>query len=286
MTRPPSRSEKLLRDTLRKAEEHERLANPIPSGPVGPTSTKRGEKGSRRHRRSTTSSSVSTDVSFDAFDNQDEVNMNIVIARAQVHAQEQEDDDEWLWRSRRGTSASTDESSSSGNGHQQQHHTHTQQQAKLARNKSLDYGAGSASAYMRAYADSQIVQTQAQLAYGTPTSPSRVEPRRSSKSSPTVPKSRVHSNTVSGVYTSEGAYYETPHEAVLRSRLEGVLRGANRARSGERRKETGSGSGSGSGNSMASSRNLSGEGDFFFNRTGDVSAPLCSVALFVRLHCS
>lgn len=284
MTRPPSRSEQLLRETLKRAEEYERMTNPMPSGPGSPPVSQKNEKGTRRHRRSTTSSSVSTDMSFDAFDHQDAV--NVVIARAQE--QDDDDHDEWLWRSRRGTSTSTDESSSSsGNGHEQQqyqHHTfsHTQQnRAKLARNRSVDYGTGSAGVYMRGFTDSQLVQAQAQLAYGTPTSPSRIEPRRSTKSSPTVPKSRAHSNTVSSPHMGDASHYETPHEAVLRSRLEGVLRGANRARSGERRKEAGSGSASGSGTSMASSRNLSGEGDFFFTGIGDVSISLFGSPLSV-----
>ena len=67
----------------------------------------------------------------------------------------------------------------------------------------------------------------------------------------------------------------TPHEAVLRNKLEGVLKNAKaqnrRTRSAERR-DPDSGFSSGSGNStMASSRNMSGEGDFFFGAGGDVS---------------
>ena len=64
----------------------------------------------------------------------------------------------------------------------------------------------------------------------------------------------------------------TPHEAVFRSRLEGVLRGAQAY---ERREclEMGGGSGSGgssNSNSFASSRNMSGEGETFF-AAGEVS---------------
>ena len=85
----------------------------------------------------------------------------------------------------------------------------------------------------------------------------------------------------------------TPHDVVLKSRLESVLRSAKeqerrdveRERERERRKSqsqsasaSGSGSGSGSGNSMASSRNMSGEGEWFFGSNGDVSFSflLCS----------
>lgn len=123
----------------------------------------------------------------------------------------------------------------------------------------------------------------AEIVYGTPVSP-RVALQRSSKSSPNIPRP-AHSKRASAEYMSHDNVLlmktngvVTPHEAVLRSRLEGVLRGAKeqerRTRSRERGGSgsgNGSGSGSGASNSMASSRNLSGEGDFFFGGAAEVS---------------
>lgn len=119
--------------------------------------------------------------------------------------------------------------------------------------------------------------------YGTPASPSpaRMQLQRAAKSSPSVPRRHSHSQSVSNVAAhppsyiiGDGDHAVTPHEVVLRSRLECVLKNAKvqdrRPHSVERR-DADSGFSSGSGNSMASSRNLSGEGDFFFGANADVS---------------
>ena len=114
--------------------------------------------------------------------------------------------------------------------------------------------------------------------YGTPVSPSpaRAQLQRAAKSSSSVPRRHSHSQSMSSrAPLDQEVYAATPHEAVLKSRLEGVLKNAKahdrRPRSVERR-DPDSGFSSGSGNStMASSRNMSGEGDFFFGAGGDVS---------------
>ncbi|KAI1794229.1 hypothetical protein LXA43DRAFT_884185 [Ganoderma leucocontextum] len=260
MPRPPSRSERLLRDTLRRAEEQERLMYPAPSlfglAPpssnippavaqmFGPCRLPATVSGGRRHRRNT-SSSVQSDSSCDHFDGE-------VVDE---ESPEDEEDNEWLWR------ANTTVSSSSA--------------AQRCGN---------------AYNPVRIVSGNKaeSIPYGTPTSPSpvRVPLHRAAKSSPSVPRRHSHSHSqsvshVAGHPPSKAAIDAdrsgrtvTPHEAVLRSKLEGVLKNAKaqdrRTRSAERR-DLDSGFSSGSGDSMASSRNRSGEGDFFFGVGGDSS---------------
>lgn len=254
MTRPPSRSERLLRDTLRRAEEQERMMNPTPSlfampPPVptanvppsvalmfGPCRLPAAAHGGRRHRRNT-SSSVQSDSSCDYFEGE-------VLDE---DSQEDEDDNQWLWRGNGAAHSSTHRSP----------------------------------AYLptRAVSGSRVEG----VPHGSPASPSpaRMQLQRGAKSSPSVPRRHSHSQSVSNVpahppsrASVDGEHALTPHEAVLRSKLEGVLKGAKtqdrRTRSVERR-DPDSGLSSGSSNSMASSRNLSGEGDFFFGANGDVS---------------
>ncbi|OBZ70580.1 hypothetical protein A0H81_09274 [Grifola frondosa] len=278
MNRPSSRSERLLRDTLRRAEEQERLLNlaTLPSSPPFCSSpplhsphlsstvahmfnascqmpSPPGE--GRRHRRST-SSSIQSDASADVFERSPQLNV------AEMADEEDEADDDWYWRERSGASVS---SSSSGHGpsYGQAYHCESDN-----RRKSLDKENGNGG-----------------VAYGSAMSPSLARPQlqRSGKSSPNVPR-RTHAHTKSASHAVSRTSLDgersprrshqpgallTPHEAVLRTRLEGVLRGAKvqerKTRSTERGdSQVGSGGGSGSGNSMASSRNLSGEGDFFF----------------------
>ncbi|KAI0332290.1 hypothetical protein GY45DRAFT_1344718 [Cubamyces sp. BRFM 1775] len=273
MTRPPSRSERLLRDTLRRAEEQERMLtsqpapsftqSPTPSGAnIPPTVAQMfatcrlpaASHGGRRHRRNT-SSSVQSESSCDYFEGEP----------LEEGSQEDDEDAEWLWRANNAGSLSS---------------------------------ASSAHGYGQAYYPSQPAHGRKaeSVPYGTPVSPSpaRTQLQRAAKSSPAVPRrhSHSHSQSVSHVAahppsrpSADGERHPcschqpgaplTPHEAVLRSRLEGVLKhaqkGGSRTRSTERR-EADPGLSSGSGNSMASSRNLSGEGDFFFGVNGDVSS--------------
>ena len=163
-------------------------------------------------------------------------------------SQEDEEDNGWPWRDH--------SEGSSASGHEQ---GHSHFPARFVSNNKAD-GA----------------------CYGTPTSPSpaRVQLQRAAKSSPSVPRRHSHSQSVSHVPaplpSTDADHTLTPHEAVLRSKLEGVLKTAKvqdrRTRSAERRNPD-SGFSSGSGNSMASSRNMSGEGDFFFGVNGDVRTP-------------
>ncbi|KAI0708937.1 hypothetical protein C8T65DRAFT_740002 [Cerioporus squamosus] len=256
MPRPPSRSERLLRDTLRRAEEQERMMNPPPAlfglSPPAPNSTvppsvvqmfgpcrlPSATHGGRRHRRNT-SSSLQSDSSCDYFDGE-------VVDE---DSQEDEDDNGWPWRD--------NSAGSSSSGH--------------------DHGHG----YVppRTTSSSKVDGTL----YATPASPSpaRAQLQRAAKSSPSVPRRHSHSQSVSHVAAhlpsranTDADHTLTPHEVVLRSKLEGVLKSAKvqdrRTRSVERR-DPDSGFSSGSGNSMASSRNMSGEGDFFFGANGDSS---------------
>ncbi|KAI0644695.1 hypothetical protein C8Q79DRAFT_883845, partial [Trametes meyenii] len=268
MARPPSRSERLLRDTLRRAEEHERMSSshPAPSFTLAPSPTPNvppsvermfgtcrlpaAAQGGRRHRRNT-SSSVQSESSCDYFEGE------VLDEESQ-----EEEDAGWLWRANGAGSVSSE---SSGHGY-----GHAYYPTPAAPGRKSD-----------------------SVAYGTPASPSPARSRlqRAAKSSPTVPRRHSHSQSVSHVaghppsrVSVDGERQDhsshhpgtplTPHEAVLRSRLEGVLKnargGSARTRSIERR-DVEPGLSSGSGNSMASSRNLSGEGDFFFGANGDSS---------------
>jgi len=288
MTRPPSRSEKLLRDTLRKAEEQERMASfasltspPLLSGftspplapafVLGPKPSSSSPPAPRRHVRRNTSSSSATDASFgsvdyfkggqsqdvDAFDPEEDEDMDEV------------DEQGWLWRTRSATSASSSSSV----------HLTSQTQSQGYYYAARTDKATSGYTRSRAHTDptggeKTGLSPPAELVYGTPVSP-RAALQRSAKSSPNVTRPS-RSKRTSAEYTSHDNTLlmkengtMTPHEAVLKARLEGVLRGAKeqerRARSRDRGGSgSGSGSGSGASNSMASSRNLSGEGDFFF----------------------
>ncbi|KAH9940383.1 uncharacterized protein BXZ73DRAFT_42858 [Epithele typhae] len=219
MPRPPSRSERLLRDTLRRAEEQERIHNPVPffSTPASPIAhghhLPAAAPGGRRHRRATSSSSSSYDHFEDTVD------------------EESPEEDERLWRTNRTVSSPT-----------RPHHKDS-----VARNP--------------------------------PASPSlaRVQLQRSPKTSPSIPTRRLHSQSVShpAAPARIAADMEnmslTPHEAVLRKRLETMLKTQSRRAGSIERREYDGGLSSGSGDSMSSSRNMSGEGDFFFGPARDLS---------------
>ncbi|KAI0633506.1 hypothetical protein C8Q77DRAFT_1157709 [Trametes polyzona] len=269
MPRPPSRSERLLRDTLRRAEEQERsgrshsaasftLVPSPPSSEIPPSVVDMfaacrlpsAAHGGRRHRRNT-SSSVQSESSCDYFEGEP----------LDEDSQEDEEGAGWLWRANSAGSPSST----------------------------------SAHGYAHAYYPTRpsAGQKADSFPYGTPVSPSpaRAQLQRAAKSSPSVPRRHSHSQSVSHVAAhppprtqadvehSGCACHQTgaaltPHEAVLRSKLEGVLKNAgsrgSRTRSTER-KDAEQGLSSGSGNSMASSRNMSGEGDFFFGGSSDPS---------------
>ncbi|TFY61888.1 hypothetical protein EVJ58_g4239 [Rhodofomes roseus] len=278
MARPSSRSERLLRDTLRRAEEHDRMltVNPLPSPKLSgvslpgspflaPTGTMLlngsppvSAHGSRRHSRKNTASSVAS-ISCDLCD----LHFDSIGASVAEQDADDEEDEAQRWSVHTGTSAS---SSSSGHGH-----VHTYFQAAptppgLTRTRSITQSSR-AGAGDRAHSDSV-----AQVAYGTPSSPSpaRAHLQRSAPSAPHVGRAAQAQRT-----SPERAPAVTPHDAVLRNKLEGVLRGAKeqgrREKSTERRYRADPGSSSGSGNSMASSRNLSAESDLFFGANGEVS---------------
>ncbi|KAH9895191.1 hypothetical protein C8Q73DRAFT_790358 [Cubamyces lactineus] len=270
MTRPPSRSERLLRDTLRRAEEQERMlvSQPAPSFTLSPSPSSANippavaqmfatcrlpaaSHGGRRHRRNT-SSSIQSESSCDYFEGD----------ALEEGSQEDDEDAEWLWQANNVGSLS---STSSGHGYGHAYYPNQPAHGRIAES----------------------------VPYGTPASPSpaRAQLQRAAKSSPAVPRRHSHSQSVShvaahpptrpsvdderhGCSCHQPGAPLTPHEVVLRSRLEGVLKhaqkGGSRTRSIERR-EVDPGLSSGSGNSMASSRNLSGEGDFFFGANGDSS---------------
>ncbi|THH31405.1 hypothetical protein EUX98_g2795 [Antrodiella citrinella] len=179
------------------------------------------------------------------------------------------DEQEWLWRTRSATSASSS-SSLHLTGQPQPPQAHYY--AVRTDNKASGYSRS------RAHTDPSGAEKvglahAAEIPYGSPVSP-RTALQRSAKSAPNVVRGS-HSKRTSAEYNKahdsvlmmKENSTMTPHEAVLKARLEGVLRGAKeqerRARSRDR-EGSGSGSGSGTSNSMASSRNLSGEGDFFF----------------------
>ena len=227
------------------------------------SSTPVSSQHSRRHSRKSTASSVAS-ISCDLCD----LHFDSLGASVAEQDADDEDDDLHGWASMRaGTSAS---SSSSGHG---QVHTYfqgapAQPGPSRARNVAQSGRAGD-----RAYSD-----TVASVAYGTPSSPSpaRAHLQRSAPSAPHVGRAS-HAKTTSPEHA--------PHDAVLRYKLEGVLRGAKqqerREKSTERRHRE-AGSSSGSGNSMASSRNLSAESDLFY-AVGEVSSYLVVVQLLRRV---
>ncbi|KIP04620.1 hypothetical protein PHLGIDRAFT_188897 [Phlebiopsis gigantea 11061_1 CR5-6] len=277
MPRPPSRSERLLRDTLRRAEEHDRIAAlaalPSPSlfgatqpahGFVSPPPT------GRRSRRNT-SSSVNTDGSFDSF---------AYCDTGACYSDDEEIADDpnqaWLWRS---PSVS---SSSSGHGYFFQPQTRPQQ--PLPRQHSDDQETHRRGLIRSPhFEDITNVEIPDQHACGSPSSPTRGQLQRSPRSAPSVSQSSVSHSRASNAQSASRSPAEperstcgcqqaavTPHEAVLRSRLEGVLRGAkletDRRRSREREYNTGSSG------SMASSRNMSGE-DWFI-AANELASPM------------
>ncbi|CAL1706014.1 unnamed protein product [Somion occarium] len=279
MARPSSRSERMLRDTLRRAEEHDRLqslaALPSPSL-LGASQPAHGFASSsnakpRRHVRRNTSSSTGTDASLEGSD-------YFKPELFQYTNEEAQDADEggWLWRTRSATSAS---SSSSGN------HPHRTLPPSKHHHKHPTSSPSSVNVRNRSHTDPTGDRILDQFPYGTPTSPppSRSHLQRSPKSVTNVSRS---SHTSLEYMQQELAACGcgpnaslTPHEAVLRSRLEGVLKGAQqhqrRAKSRDIERGSGnasgigSGSGSGASNSMASSRNMSGEGEWFFGSSAD-----------------
>ncbi|KAH8107646.1 hypothetical protein BXZ70DRAFT_1013488 [Cristinia sonorae] len=301
MTRPPSRSERLLRDTLRKAEEQERLANlaalPSPSLLGGFSSPSLAPAfvlnpkscapapHARRHVRRNTSSSSATDASFGSTDYFKSPQPPAVDA----FDPEDEDDDEvdeqgWLWRTRSATSASSSSSVHlTGQSQTQTQGYYYASRTGLARQNSTDK-VPSGYSRSRAHTDptggekiSGMSPPGGDLVYGTPGSP-RAALQRSSKSAPNVSRPSHSKRPSAEFITHENGLLMkenstvTPHEAVLRSRLEGVLRGAKQQERNAKSRERG---GSGSGDSMASSRNLSGEGDFFFGGDAQyVSSPV------------
>lgn len=208
----------------------------------GPCRLPAAAHGGRRHRRNT-SSSIQSDSSCDYFDGE-------VVDEESPEGE----DNKWLWRSNAAVAPSVAA-------------------------QWYDMGYNAVHPVSSSKAES--------MPYGTPTSPSPVRAplHRAAKSSPSVPRRHIHSQSVShvaghppskaSVDADRSGRTVTPHEAVLRNKLEGVLKNAKaqnrRTRSAERR-EVDSGFSSGSGNSMASSRNRSGEGDFFFGAGGDVSS--------------
>ncbi|KAI0088077.1 hypothetical protein BDY19DRAFT_208372 [Irpex rosettiformis] len=264
MPRPPSRSERLLRDTLRKVEEHDRMMAlntlPIPSlfgaqqpahGFMSPP-----PPGGRRSRRAT-SSSTTTDASMDAFAycdtgacDSDEENVYDDVGSAQ-----------WLQLS------SSRSSSSSGDAIPVPHPQRPHAQPQLARHYSDDY-----ETRHREYMDAS--------GYVSPSSPSpvRVQLQRSARSAPngTRPShASPQSASRSSVDAGRGLPMQAPHSAVLHSRLEGVLRCAKDAERARSRERDSSG-GSGGSNSLASSRNMSVEGEWYFAPGEQTSSPTSS----------
>ncbi|KAI0784666.1 hypothetical protein C8Q75DRAFT_377439 [Abortiporus biennis] len=298
MARPPSRSEKLLRDTLRKAEEQERLANlaALPSSPLFgaplPHSSAPVQPQLRRRPRRNTSSSTGTDA--ESFEGISSPVFGFAAEQDPEYECDEEDEcvDEWLWNKLSMSTTSTS-SDSSGNhpGFFQQ--LPTSPPPPLLPAHSLKPSHSRTGSRSRSHTDptgGQGSQCQSTEFYGTPKSPSpmRTHYQRASKSVPSVPRTSSKRTSLDG--GTAGVYDMTPHEAVLRSRLEGVLRGAKeqerRTKSRERyvypdEKYVGGSSSGGSG-SMASSRNMSGSGEgsdwFFSNSNGEspYATPLMS----------
>lgn len=289
MPRPSSRSEKLLRDTLRR-DEQERLANlatlpsphhvgaPNPHGFIH-AHIPSDHRGARNHIRRNTSSSAETSTSSESD--------YIASERYDYSPEEDADEDQgWLWRSK-ATPSGSGASSASGNHPTNNYFNNTQHMSRTShhshgRHTSMDRDQQGHRSRRRTEPSVER-GFDPSLAYGTPTSPTpaRAQLHRSPNSAPNVPRAsrrtsvdgRKHDGT-NAAYGTNGGSVTAPHGAVLQSRLEGVLKNAThpdrRARSRERGGSgSGSGSTSGSGNSMASSRNLSGEGEWPF---GEVSA--------------
>ena len=257
MPRPPSRSEKLLRDTLRRAEEQDRIlalqALPSPSlfGATQPAHGFVPPRPGRRTRRDT-SSSFSTENSLDAF----------AYCDTGACYSDEEDVNEDV---RKPALLRTPSTSSSSSGNTQGYFNrvplprHHSDEPETRRRSSIR-----PPHFSEVYAEDNEGPARAQLQRSPRSAPSV------SRSSFSQPPHTCHAHSVSRSPADPAERSPcgcqpatvTPHEAVLRSRLEGVLRSAKRQeerqRSREREYHTGSSG------SMASSRNMSGEGDWFF----------------------
>ena len=291
MPRPPSRSERLLRDTLRRAEEHDRIAAlaalPSPSlfGATQPAHGFVSPPPSGRRTRRNTSSSVNTDGSLDAF---------AYCDTGACYSDDEESPEDpskaWLWRS------PSESSSSSGHGQQYGYFYHGRSQLPLPRQHSDDRESPRRGSVRSSQFDGEELPDQ--NTYGSPSSPSpaRAQLQRSAQSASSVSRSSVSHSRTSNVPSSSRSpadperspcgYQQAtviPHEAVLRSQLEGVLRGAKKEHDRKRSREREYNTGSGSSNSMASSRNMSGE-DWFFAagevRTRHISCVVCPFFFF------
>lgn len=268
MPRPPSRSERLLRDTLRKVEEQERLMmlTTLPSPSVfGAQQPAHGfmsppPPGGRRSRRAT-SSSTTTDASLDAF------------AYCDTGACYSDDEDvydniggaQWLARS------SSRSSSSSGHRVPLTLPHSARPQPMLNRHHSDE-----TDSRPREYAEGS--------GYASPSSPSpaRMHLQRSGRSAPGgLPPSHAspQSASRSSIDAGRGQPLQAPHSAVLHSRLEGVLKGARDVERARSRERDNSG-GSGGSNSIASSRNMSMDGEWFF-APGEVRASCPSLVFWI-----
>ena len=252
MPRPPSRSERLLRDTLRKVEEYDRMMalSTLPTpGLFGAQQPAHGymsppPPGGRRSRRAT-SSSTTTDASLESF---------AYCDTGACYSDDEEvyddaDSAQWLQRSSSGSSSSSGHSLTLPLPH------HSRAQPPLPRHQSDNHDTR-----RRGYTESS--------GFTSPSSPSpaRAHLQRSARSASSATRpthASSQSASRSSVDAGRGLPMHTPHSAVLHSRLEGVLRGvkdAERARSRERDYS----GGSGSSNSLASSRNMSVEGEWYF----------------------
>ncbi|GJE92809.1 hypothetical protein PsYK624_089660 [Phanerochaete sordida] len=263
MPRPPSRSEKLLRDTLRRAEEQDRIlalqALPSPSlfGATQPAHGFHSPPPSGRRARRHTSSSFTTENSLDAF---------AYCDTGACYSDEEEANED----ARKPSLLRTPSTSSSSSGNTQGYFP----RVPLPRHHS-DEPEGRRRTTMRSPRESVFPED---LEEQMSTSSARTQLHRSPRSAPSVSRSsfsqsphasHAHSTSRSPADPAERSPCGcqpatlTPHEAVLRNKLEGVLRGAKIQEERRRSRERG-GYHTGSSGSMASSRNMSGEGDWFF----------------------
>jgi len=219
----------------------------------------------------------------------------------------EEGHEDWLWRTTRKTSASGSSSSLHRQQHNQTPRSPKRDSNTSSRTRALTEPAkaGTNEKFIGAWGQ------ETQMSYGTPVSPNaspaRRQLQRSAKSAPSVPRSphyspqqlsqkkmEGHSRRTSLDYVAKemeacncNGETMTPHEAVLKSRLEGVLRSARAVERSSRSQERGSGSSGSGGNSMSSSRNLSGEGeggDWFFGESGYTTSPTADTATTLTGH--
>ncbi|KDQ55655.1 hypothetical protein JAAARDRAFT_59641 [Jaapia argillacea MUCL 33604] len=202
VARPSSRSERLLRDTLRRAEEHDRLVA-LSLLPVIPR-----PKGARRGSFRSVGSGSEEGCEFDCCEEAEGNGQQAAYMRGSN-----------LFRT-----------ISTPNG------------PPLVASSSNTRKHGRSGSYSSSSTAQQGThQENPALVYGTPTSPSRHPLTRSANSEPAVPRPSAtsrpsnrdqESSSSSGTSSPSlstimgGSMSMTPHEAVLRSRLEGVLRGA------------------------------------------------------------